>query len=62
MMTLTFGKGRVFHIVMGHADYSMKCVGFVTALRRGSEWAATGNVTLGVPDNFPSSEKSGSWE
>ncbi|MCA9116254.1 MAG: ThuA domain-containing protein [Planctomycetaceae bacterium] len=54
---IPFGKGRVFTNVMGHADYSMKCVGFQTIVARGSEWAATGKVTLPVPENFPTAEK-----
>jgi len=62
LMTLEFGKGRVFHTAMGHADYSMKCVGFVTTLLRGTEWAATGKVTIPVPENLPSSDKSSSTE
>ncbi|HYO24763.1 MAG TPA: ThuA domain-containing protein [Lacipirellulaceae bacterium] len=53
LMTLTYGKGRVFHTVLGHADYSMRCVGFITTLLRGAEWAATGEVTIGVPEDFP---------
>ncbi|WP_428308536.1 ThuA domain-containing protein [Lacipirellula sp.] len=58
LMVLDFGKGRVFHTTMGHADYSMDCVGFITTLLRGTEWAATGEVTIGVPDDFPTAEKS----
>jgi uncharacterized protein len=54
LMTLTYGDGRVFHTVLGHADYSMKCVGFITTLLRGTEWAATGEVTIpAVPEDFP---------
>jgi hypothetical protein len=41
---------------MGHADYSMKCVGFYTVLQRGTEWAATGAVTIPVPDKFPAKD------
>jgi type 1 glutamine amidotransferase len=58
LMTLSYGAGRVFHTVLGHADYSMKCAGFVTTLRRGTEWAATGEVTLGMVDDFPSADES----
>jgi type 1 glutamine amidotransferase len=54
MMTIDYGEGRVFHTPMGHADYSMRCVGFYTTLQRGTEWAATGEVTIPIPDNFPS--------
>jgi type 1 glutamine amidotransferase len=62
MMTLPYGRGRIFHTVLGHADYSMKCVGFVTTLRRGMEWAATGKVTIGLPENFPTADKSSASE
>jgi type 1 glutamine amidotransferase len=62
MMTIPYGRGRVFHTVLGHADYSMNCVGFVTTLRRGTEWAATGEVTMDVPEDFPDAEKSSAWE
>jgi type 1 glutamine amidotransferase len=57
LMTLQYGNGRVFHTVLGHADYSMKCVGFVTTLQRGTEWAATGKVTIPVPKDFPTAEE-----
>jgi type 1 glutamine amidotransferase len=53
IMTISYGKGRVFHTPMGHADYSMKCIGFQDTLRRGTEWAATGNVTMGLSADFP---------
>jgi len=59
VMVLDYGKGRVFHTPMGHADYSMECVGYQTLLLRGTEWAATGQVTLAeVPDNFPTDKAS----
>lgn len=58
LMTLEYGKGRVFHTALGHADYSMNCVGFITTLQRGAEWAATGKVTIPVPKNFPTADKS----
>ena len=61
MMTIDYGKGRVFHTPMGHGDYSMKCQGYVTCLQRGSEWAATGEVTLPVPENFPSAKEVRMW-
>jgi hypothetical protein len=41
---------------MGHGDYSMECVGFITTFQRGSEWAATGRVSLPVPEDFPRDE------
>ena len=58
MMTIDYGHGRVYHTPMGHADYSMECVGFITTFVRGAEWAATGNVTLtDIPDDFPGRNK-----
>lgn len=60
LMTIDFGKGRVFHNTLGHADYSLECVGMITVLLRGTEWAATGKVTIPVPDDFPSADKSSS--
>lgn len=59
---IPFGKGKVFTTVMGHADYSMKCIGFQTILGRGTEWTATGEVTLPVPKNFPTTEGTRSVE
>lgn len=57
LMTLQYGKGRIFHTPMGHGNDSQECVGFITCLQRGTEWAATGEVTVKVPDDFPTAEK-----
>ena len=57
LMTLKYGKGRIFHTTLGHENYSQKCIGFITTLQRGTEWVATGKVTQSVPENFPSKEK-----
>ena len=58
LMTITYGKGRIFHTAIGHADEgggpAMQCVGFIATLQRGAEWAVTGNVTQKVPWDFPS--------
>jgi type 1 glutamine amidotransferase len=58
LMAITFGKGRIFHTTMGHADEgggpSMHCAGFIVTLQRGAEWAVTGDVTQKVPWDFPS--------
>jgi hypothetical protein len=56
LLVHTYGKGRVFQTMLGHADYSMRCVGFITTLLRGTEWAATGCVTIPVPEDFPTAE------
>jgi type 1 glutamine amidotransferase len=55
--TVSYGKGRVFHTPMGHDVNAMKCWGFAGTVTRGTEWAATGKVTLELPKNFPTAEK-----
>jgi hypothetical protein len=57
LMVLTFGKGRIFHTTMGHDPSAMSCVGFMTTLARGAEWAATGKVTQKVPPDFPTADQ-----
>lgn len=58
LIAITYGKGRIFHTTMGHADEgggpSMHCAGFIVTLQRGAEWAVTGDVTQKVPWDFPS--------
>ncbi len=59
IFTIQYGKGRIFHTMLGHAGNSlddniaMQCTGFQVTLLRGSEWAATGKVTQPVPVDFP---------
>ena len=59
LMTLRWGKGRIFHTTLGHVwpgdtEYqALECAGFIVTFLRGTEWAATGRVTQKVPDNFP---------
>ena len=61
MMTIDYGKGRVFHTPMGHADYSVECVGFIETFLRGTEWAATGKVTrTTLPKDFPTADEASS--
>lgn len=62
LMVLNYGKGRVYHNIMGHIDYSVNCVGFITTMLRGTEWAATGKVTQEIPEDFPSAQQSSSRE
>lgn len=57
VIAVNYGKGRTFHTPLGHTDYSMECVGFITLLQRGSEWAATGKVTTKIPSDFPTADK-----
>jgi type 1 glutamine amidotransferase len=53
LMVLSYGKGRVFHTTLGHDINALSSVDFVVTLQRGTEWAATGQVTQKVPANFP---------
>jgi hypothetical protein len=64
LMTITYGKGRIFHTTLGHvnaqesAPYpALACAGFATIVQRGTEWAATGKVTQKVPTDFPNTDK-----
>ncbi|MBI1901936.1 MAG: ThuA domain-containing protein [Planctomycetia bacterium] len=58
LWVIPYGKGRVFTTVLGHSPEAMTCVGFIITLERGTEWAATGKVTLNkVPDDFPTADK-----
>lgn len=53
LLTIDYGKGRIFHTPMGHIDQSWECVGLMTSFLRGAEWAATGKVTQPIPKDFP---------
>ena len=55
LMAISYDKGRVFHTALGHSVETMKGVGFQVTLARGTEWAATGKVTLPAPpaDDLP---------
>ncbi len=58
LFTIRYGDGQIFHTVLGHGPYAMNCAGFAFTLQRGSEWAATGKVTLtDVPVNFPTEDE-----
>jgi type 1 glutamine amidotransferase len=60
LMVLDYGKGRVFHTTMGHSQESFEGVGFIISFLRGVEWAATGRVTIPIPEDFPTADKSSS--
>jgi len=64
IFTINYGKGRVFHTLMGHAksnSRSLECVGFITTFQRGAEWAATGKVTQKIPKDFPTATEVRRW-
>ncbi|MCX8108108.1 MAG: ThuA domain-containing protein [Verrucomicrobiae bacterium] len=45
VFTLEYGKGRVFHHTFGHDGKALMTPAVKLIIQRGSEWAATGNVT-----------------
>ena len=45
-----FGKGRVFTVSIGHGPLTLAMPAFDAFLVRGTEWAATGCVTIPYPD------------
>ena len=53
LMTVKYGKGRVFHTTLGHDVPAMQSVDFIATFLRGAEWAATGKVKQAVPVDFP---------
>lgn len=58
LMVIDYGEGRIFHTTLGHDDYSIESVGFIISFLRGTEWAATGKVTIDIPIDFPTEENS----
>jgi len=58
LMTIKYGKGRIFHTVLGHVGgekvhYATQDAGFILTLQRGAEWAATGEVKQKLPEDLP---------
>jgi len=67
LFTIRYGKGRVFHDVLGHVGGSypppaVECAGFIVTLQRGAEWAATGKVTQPLPKDFPTADRVRRWK
>ncbi len=57
----SWGRGRVYVTMLGHTwrkeeNPNLRCAGFQTLFARGVEWAATGQVTIAVPERFPGPE------
>ncbi|MDZ8120327.1 ThuA domain-containing protein [Pontiella agarivorans] len=56
LMAIDYGQGRCFHTTLGHDTPAFEGVGFITTFVRGCEWAASGKVTIPVPDDFPTAD------
>ncbi len=59
VMIIKYGKGTVCHITLGHVGSlgAIQCVAFQTVFARGTEFCATGKVTIAVPKEFPTKVK-----
>jgi type 1 glutamine amidotransferase len=49
LWTTQYGQGRVFVTTLGHGPDEVRGQGFGVTFARGTEWAATGKVTLPIP-------------
>ena len=47
-----YGKGRIFHNLLGHDTRAMRNMGFQTLILRGTEWAAKSKVSLPIPQEL----------
>jgi len=60
---IPFGRGKAISVMPGHlwpgqADTrAFRSVGFRTLLQRATEWVASEQVSIPVPDNFPTADK-----
>jgi type 1 glutamine amidotransferase len=61
---IPYGEGRVYTTMLGHtstgrvsSNRNLRCVGFQTIVARAVEWAATGEVTLPAPEDFPDPDR-----
>ncbi len=57
VITTKYGKGRGFYCVLGHNKATMQNAAWKTLLLRGTEWAATGKVTIPAQKPWPLSSK-----
>ncbi|MFN0164844.1 MAG: ThuA domain-containing protein [Bryobacteraceae bacterium] len=57
LLTVKYGKGRIFHTTLGHGLEAMRCTGFIVTYQRGTEWAASGKVSQPVPPDFPGQDR-----
>ena len=57
LYTTETGGGRGFAIFLGHDTTTMKNIAWRTLLQRGTEWAATGKVTVPPAKDWPASKE-----
>ncbi len=44
----SYGKGRIFHTILGHDGTAVRNEGFQSLILRAAEWASTGQVSISV--------------
>jgi type 1 glutamine amidotransferase len=59
--TNRYGEGRVFATGIGHGPEAVSHSSFQGLFTRGAEWAATGKVTLELPEGFGEAAPEGDW-
>lgn len=57
LFTTEVDQARGFAIFLGHDTISMKNTAWRSLLQRGTEWAATGKVTIAPPKNWPATQE-----
>ncbi len=57
LFTTEIGAARGFAIFLGHDIITMKNTAWKTLLQRGTEWAATGKVTIAPATDWPSTQQ-----
>ena len=57
LFTTETGGARGFAIFLGHDTVTMKNTAWKTLLQRGTEWAATGKVTIPPANDWPSTRE-----
>ena len=58
IMVSEYGKGRIFHTILGHDARTMRNSAFRTLMLRGTEWAASGSVTQPIPQELQTMDDS----
>jgi len=53
LITTQLGKGRGVNFLLGHDVATMRNIAWQTIMLRGTEWAATGKVTIPIPKDWP---------
>jgi hypothetical protein len=59
--TNRYGQGRVFATGLGHGPEAISHPSFRGLFARGAEWAATGSVSLALPEGFGEPVPGGDW-